>query len=125
MLPDFLIEEITVREPGESSVFDAGESSSLFLLLTLGITHAVERESISVDILASKDGLRWVSAPVATFTPKSYCGTYKLRIPTTGVRYLKAVWRLQRWSRADQRPFFRFYLHAAPALDRAMVAGAA
>ena len=125
MLPDFLIEETTVREPGESSVFDTGEGSNQLLQFTLEITHAVEHESISVDILASKDGLRWVSAPVATFTPKSYCGTYKLRMPATGARYLKAVWQLQRWSRADQRPFFRFYLHAAPALDTAMVAGAA
>jgi len=125
VLPDFLIEETTVREAGESSVFDAGESSNQLLQLTLGITHAVEHESISVDVLASKDGCEWVASPVATFTPKSYCGTYKVRMPATDARYLKAVWRPQRWSRADQRPFFRFYLHAELALDRALAASAA
>jgi hypothetical protein len=125
MLPNFLIEETTIREAGESSVFDASETPNQPLQLTLGITHAVEHESISVDILVSKDGRHWMSVPVASFTPKCYCGTYKLRLPPCDARYLKAVWRPMRWSRVDQRPFFRFYLHAEPVRDTALAASAA
>ena len=124
MLPNFLIEETTVREAGESAVFDASENPNELLQLTLGITHAVERESISVDILASKDGCCW-SGPVASFTPKCYCGTYKLIVAAAGAAFLKAIWRPQRWSGADQRPFFRIYIHAEPAPERALAAGAA
>ena len=125
MLPVFLIEESTVRESGESTVFDASQNPSRNLLLTLGITHAVEHESIAVDILGSKDGRTWLSRPVLSFTPKCYCGTYQMALPTAETPYLKAVWNPKRWSRADHRPFFRIYLHAEPARERALSASAA
>jgi hypothetical protein len=125
MLPNFLIEETTVRESGESAVFDASENPTSNLTLILGITHAVEHESIGVDILGSADGRTWSSRPLATFTPKSYCGTYKVTVPTAQTPYLKAVWHAQRWSRADHRPFFRFYLLAEPSQDRVLTASAA
>jgi hypothetical protein len=125
MLPNFLIEETTVRESGESAVFDASKNLTPNLLLILGITHAVEHESIGIDILGSTDGMVWSSRPLVTFTPKSYCGIYKLVVPTAETPYLKAVWRPQRWSRADHRPFFRFYLLAEPARERVLAASAA
>ena len=125
MLPNFLIEETTVREAGESCVFEASETSNQPLQFTLEITHAVEHESIRVDILASKDGRHWMSVPLASFTPKCYCGTYKLMVMPGEARYLKAVWRPQRWSREDKRPFFRFFLYAEPARDAALAASAA
>ena len=114
MLPKFLIEETTVRESGESAVFDANEHPGHDLVVTLGITHAVEQESIGVDILGSHDGQTWKPGPVVSFTPKSYCGTYQMVVPTSQTRFLKAVWKPQRWSKADKRPFFRMYLHAEP-----------
>jgi hypothetical protein len=46
-------------------------------------------------------------------------------LPPNDARYLKAVWRPLRWSRADKRPFFRFYLHAEHSRNTALVAGAA
>jgi hypothetical protein len=125
MLPNFLIEETTVRESGESAVFDASKNPTSSLLVTLGITHAVEHENIGIDILGSLDGRTWLASPLATFTPKSYCGTYKVTVPTAETPYLKAVWRAQRWSRADRRPFFRFYLLAEPSQDRVLAASAA
>lgn len=125
MLPNFLIEETTVRESGESPSFEAGENSTQDLVLTLGITHAVEQESIEIDILGSRDGRAWMARPLATFTPKSYCGTYQLTVPPPGVQHLKAVWKTQRWSRGDHRPFFRLYLHAQPARTRVLAASAA
>jgi hypothetical protein len=125
MLPDFLVEEIIVRESGESTVFDASVHQSHNLLVTLGITHAVEQESIGVEIFGSKDGLTWLPGPVVSFTPKSYCGTYTAVVPTSGARYLKAVWKPHRWSKADKRPFFRMYLHAEPQREEVRAVGAA
>ena len=125
LLPEFLIEETTVREAGESPVFDASENPDQNLLLTLGITHAVEQESIGVDILGSKDGVTWAAGPVVSFTPKSYCGTYKMVVPTCDTPYLKAVWCPKRWSKCDSRPFFRMYLHAEPHQQKFRAVGAA
>jgi hypothetical protein len=125
MLPDFLVEESAVRESGESSILDVRAHSNENLHLTFCITHAVENESIGVDILASKDGLHWPAKPIISFTPKYYCGTYHLLVPIREARYIKAAWRVTRWSRADSRPFFRFYILAEPAEVRAAVAGAA
>ena len=125
MLPVFLVEDTTVRESGESSVFDTIETSNQNLLLTFSITHAVEHESIRIDILGSKDGMAWSVKPIVSFAPKSWCGTYHVTLPRCEVRYLKAVWRVVRWSRADQQPFFRFHISAQRERGRAAAAGAA
>jgi hypothetical protein len=122
MLPNFLIEETTVRESGEGAVFDASELSDQSLLLTFGITHAVEQESIGVEIHGSKDGQNWTSKPIVTIGPKFYCGTYQMVLPLSDARYLKPVWRVARWSRGDKRPFFRFYVVAQS--QRVRTAGA-
>jgi hypothetical protein len=123
MLPTFLVEETTVRESGESAVFDANEYSGKTLLLTLGVTHAIEHESIGVEIHGSKDGLDWPAKPMASLTPKFYCGTYQLVLPKFEARYLKARWRVMRWSRDDRPPFFSFYVFAEA--ERVRAAGAA
>jgi hypothetical protein len=125
MLPNFLVEETIVRESGQSAVFDLTNHYSRNLLVTFGITHAVERESIDVDIYGSEDGRTWPLRPLASFTPKSYCGTYDLRLPACGAGYLKAVWSVQRWSRAEVQPFFRIYVCVKEARVRTMTAGAA
>jgi hypothetical protein len=125
MLPIFLVEETTVRDSGESAVFDASEHSNHNLVLVFGITHAVEQESIGIEIYGSKDGVSWASKPIISFAPKYYCGTYPLVLPGCDARYLKAVWRVRRWSRGNDRPFFRFYICAESARIRMAVAGAA
>lgn len=126
MLPIFLIEETTVRESGQSAVFDFSDHLNQNVRLTLGITHAVERESISVEILGSDDGVNWSPKPIIAFTPKSYCGTYELFLGQCRAKYLQAVWRVNRWSRGGTQPFFRVYLVAASAIrPRTAIAGAA
>jgi hypothetical protein len=120
MLPDFLVPEITVREGGESSVFTVDESS---LVLTLSITHATEQESLDLEIYESSDGTSWSAEPIAGFKKKCYCGTYQL-VSRAHAPFIKAVWRVSRWSRSEARPFFRFYLFAQEARARA-VAGTA
>jgi len=126
MLPIFLLEETTVRESGETAVFDANHHSDQDLLLTFAITHAVEHESIDVSIYGSRDGVSWGPKPIASFAPKYYCGTYQLILPDCDARYLKAAWRVQRWSRGDhQQPFFRVYIFVQPSRARVAAAGAA
>jgi hypothetical protein len=124
MLPVFLVEETTVRESGESAIFDASGHSGQNLLLTFGITHAIERESIGLDIQGSKDGLSWSPEPIVSFSPKFYCGTYQVILSRCEAQYLRAVWRVLRWSRADRQPLFRFYILAQPVRAGAMAAGA-
>jgi hypothetical protein len=125
MLPIFLVEETTVRESGESAVFDANELSNQNLMLTFAITHAVEHESIDMSIYGSRDGITWAAKPLVSFAPKFYCGTYQVTLPPCEARYLKAAWRVLRWSRAEQQPFFRLYLFAQPSRVCVAVAGAA
>jgi hypothetical protein len=125
MLPNFLVHETTVRESGESQVFSlpAENVRDCPLSLTLGITHAMEQESLDVEIFSSQDGVRWSPAPVVSFTRKYYCGTYQMLLGAP-CKFLKAVWRVNRWGRGEGRPFFRFYVFAQEARVRA-AAGAA
>ena len=125
MLPGFLLEETTVRESGEGTLLDLGENARNPLLLTFGITHAIEQENMIVEIYGSKDGQNWLPRPIASFPPKCYCGEYQLAVPSREVRYLKAVWRVSRWGKGDPRPYFRFYIFAQTAHSGAAMAGAA
>jgi hypothetical protein len=124
MLPDFVLPEITVRECGESPVFTVDEHGETGLVLTLGITHAMEQECLDLDILESSDGKTWSPKPTASFRNKFYCGTYQHILEGGHSRCLKAVWRVSRWGRSESPPFFRFYLFAQEARSRAF-AGAA
>ncbi|HVV44309.1 MAG TPA: hypothetical protein VHC72_03865 [Bryobacteraceae bacterium] len=126
MLPIFLVEETTVRESGESAAFEVSGLSSQGLLLTFGITHAIEHESIGVEIYGSLDKQFWTPRPLVSFAPKSYCGTYQVVLPHCEARYLKAKWKLLRWSSRGGQPFFRFYIFAQPAeMEMMVTAGAA
>lgn len=92
--------------------------------MILGITHALEQQSLEVDLVASDDGVNWHAWPVFSFPPKYYCGTYEASLSQLRHRFLKPVWRASRWARNGDKPFFRFYLLAQPLRVRAM-AGAA
>jgi hypothetical protein len=122
MLPDFLVEEMIVRESGESAVFDVGQYSHNTLALRFCITHAVEQQSIELEIYGSKDGERWDARPLLSLPAKCYCGDYHATLPPSGARHLKAVWRVKRWARSGQRPYFRFYVFAEVARTRSAAA---
>ena len=120
MHTNYVVQETTVRETGESAVFSLGENFNLNLLLTLGITHATERESLDLDIHTSSDGKSWSDAPAVSFRQKFYCGTYEMDMPASDARFVKVVWRLSRWGRGAINPFFRFYLTAEPVQTRVL-----
>lgn len=121
-MAEFLVEETAVREAGESPVFDCGENAQT-LTLTLGITHAIEQESIEVLIFDSSDGTRWKPIPLARFTPKYYCGIYQITVTPPHERYLKAVWGVERWGNGA-KPYFGFYLRCAAPVARALALAA-
>ena len=121
-MTQFVVEQTAVREAGESPAFDCGEEPQT-LTLTLGITHALERESIDVLIFDSRDGVRWKPAPLAHFTPKYYCGVYKMTVLRPHERYLRAMWRMQRWG-DGAKPYFGFYLQCAAPVVRELTLAA-
>ena len=115
MLPQFLLQETTVRAAGASSDLDLGEQLGGTLLLTLGITRIIEQQSIDISIWGSADGSDWGSKPVASFPQKFYCGTYQIAIDLANraeVRYLRAKWQVNRWGKGDSKPLFTLYLFA-------------
>jgi hypothetical protein len=118
MVPNFLLEEIVVRQDGAGQSLDLGESRPEFLNLTLGITRIIEQESLDLSIWASADGETWAEKPVVAFPQKFYCGVYTLLVDLTRhpeARFLRAQWKVNRWGRGEQKPLFGLYLFAQPA----------
>ena len=92
--------------------------------LTLGITRIIAQESLDVSICGSMDGESW--RPLVTFPQKSYCGTYSLVLDLTrhpDVRFLRAQWKMGRWSPDERSPLFEFYLLAGELSEIAAHAG--
>jgi hypothetical protein len=110
---ELLLPETTVREAGVGPVLDIGETSGGTLILTLGITRILEKESIDIAIWGSPDGSDWGTIPIATFPQKFYCGTYQMHLnlkTRPDVRYLRAQWDAGRWSMGKGKPLFTLYL---------------
>src|SRR5690349_2707792 len=121
MLPEFLIEETTVREAGSGPVVDLGENRSETLILTFGITRIIEQESIDLSIWGSADGAEWGTKPIVTFPQKFYCGTYQILLDLAGhpdVRFVRAKWALNRWGKGELKPLFTIYAFAQPMQER-------
>jgi hypothetical protein len=115
MLPEFLIEETTVREAGAGPAVGIGDQAGEALILTLGITRIIEQESIDLSIWGSGDGTDWGAKPITSFPQKFYCGTYQIFCDLTArpeVKYLRAKWAVNRWGKGDPKPLFAIYLFA-------------
>lgn len=114
MTPVFLVPESTITAAGESEPVALPGSQAL--LLTLGITHVIEQESLDVLILKSADGSAWTK--IAAFPQKFYTGVSSLLVDFTQhpeARFLRAQWKVNRWGRGEKTPSFKFYLVAEPA----------
>ena len=112
MLPAFLIQVSDLHQSGVGDSFELPESASL-VLVTLGITHVVEQESIDVVLQSSTDGVTWSSKPILAFPQKFYIGTSQLLLDLRAdaqTRYLRPKWTLNRWGRGDLKPLFGVYL---------------
>lgn len=124
MTPVFVLPEMVVREDGHRPEIALDASKAKVLMLTLGITRVLERETLEVAIQGSRDGSMWHR--LAAFPKKSYCGTYSLLVDLSSqpeVRYLRTQWSVNRWDNATQKPVFAFFVSGEELRSR--VAGAA
>jgi len=124
MTPVFVLPETVVREDGHGREIPLDVSTGRVLMLTLGITRVLERETLEVSIQGSEDGSIWQR--LAAFPKKSYCGTYSLLMDLTSqpeTRFLRVHWSVNRWDNATQKPVFAFSVSGEEL--RARVAGAA
>src|SRR5665213_257462 len=120
----FVLPETVVREDGQSWEIALEASTGRVLMLTLGITRVLERETLEVSIHGSRDGSMWQR--LAAFPKKSYCGTYSLLmnlISEPETRFLRIHWSVNRWDNAMQKPVFAFSVSGEEL--RVRVAGAA
>lgn len=125
MLPAFLLPESEIRESGVSPELDLGAVHEESLLLTVGITHIVERESLDLSIWGSADGEDWGSTPLLTFPKKFYCGVYQMVLDLRpGIFRLRAKWRIKSWRISDSKPLFGFYISAEALKAKFMTGGA-
>ena len=119
MLPDFLVEETTVRESGESAVFDIGQDSRQSVDAHFG--HHTRRRTTTHSAADSRIG-GWPdlgAASAGCISAEMLLRGIQAHAAALDMPYLKAVWRAVRWGRNEQRPFFRFYVFADVAHARA------
>ncbi len=124
MTPVFVLPETVVREDGHSPEIALEASAGRVMMLTLGITRVLERETLEVSIHGSSDRSIWQR--LAAFPKKSYCGTYSLLMDLSSqpeMRHLRVHWSVNRWDNAMQKPVFAFSISGEEL--RARVAGAA
>ncbi len=127
MLPGFILPETTIREAGTGPELDLGEDRGALVLLTLGITRIIEQESLDVSIWGSADGKEWGAKALVSFPQKFYCGTYQILLDLrelTGVRFLRAAWKVQRWGKGEPKPLFGAYLFAQRMQQQVLAMGA-
>lgn len=107
----YLLPESVARQDGTGAAVALENVRGKELLLTLGITRAVEQESLEISIWGSADGERW--RLLQTFPLKFYCGTYSLDLNLkrhADLRYLRAQWKMSRWGAAETVPLFGFHV---------------
>jgi hypothetical protein len=115
MLPILLLPESVAQADGTGPELDLVSKRGKLLVLTLGIIHIIEHESLEVAVWGSSDGEKWGLRPLATFPPKFYCGIYSILLNLAAhpdVRYVRVGWKMSRWSKAESMPMFGFYVYA-------------
>ena len=125
MLRNFLLPESIVRADGTGPEIDLGPKRGKLLVLTLGITRILEQESLEITVWGSPDGETWGSKPLAKFPPKFYCGLYSTLLnlgSRNEVRFVRAQWKMSRWSKRESIPMFGFYIYAEESGSRVSVA---
>jgi hypothetical protein len=126
MIEGYLVPETTVRDSGDGHALHVGAERG-FLLLTLGITRTVEKESLNISIWGSPDGVYWGDKPIFTLPRRFYCGIYQNVFDLSehdDVKFLRAKWQVNQWGRGDRKPLFTVYLHAQQSLRHALAASA-
>jgi hypothetical protein len=128
MLHNSLLSETIAQTDGFGPVADVSQESGKLLVLTLGITRIIEQESLDVSIWGSQDQTNWGADPLVSFPQKFYCGMYSVLLNLSGhpeIKYLRAGWKMSRWTKGNPTPLFEFYVDAEPSGTRVRAASAA
>ena len=129
MLPEtLLMKERVVHHDGFGPVIELDAETAKLLVLTLGITRAVERESLEVAVWGSEDGESWGSKPLVKYPQKFYCGLYSTLLNLAAhpkVHYLRVSWKVERFAARDVTPMFGFYVFVQESGARLSVGTAA
>ena len=115
MLPNSLLSETIARADGIGPVADVSQEAGRLLVLTLGITRIIEQESLDVAIWGSTDKVNCGTKPLASFPQKFYCGMYSILLNLSArpeIKYLRAEWKMNRWTKGNPTPLFEFYVDA-------------
>lgn len=114
MIDVFLVPENTViTAKGDSEPIELGGASSPVFLATLSVTKVVEQESFELSFVTSADGATWETKPVVSLAQKFYVGEYPLLVDltkSTGVKFVRAHWEVNRWGRGPVTPSFEIGL---------------
>jgi hypothetical protein len=113
MLPNYLLRETIAGSQNTGPAVDLGNPSGKLLVLTLGITRIVERETLEVSVWGSPDGENWGNKPLVSVPPKFYCGVYSVLLNLASrpdVRKLRVQWKVNHWGRGGTAPMFGFYV---------------
>jgi len=106
-------EKTVVRDKGDSQAIDVSSAAGKVLLLTLNITDVIEQQSVDVSIWGSPDATTWGEKPLLSFPQKFYRGEHPLLLDLSkhsGVKFLRAQWRVERWGRHADGPRFELQL---------------
>jgi hypothetical protein len=115
MLPNFLLPETEVQKDGEGPVVPLDDAAGKTLQLTLGITDAIEQESVEVSVYGSADSSDWTAKPLAAFPPKFYKGIYTIVLDLSqapDIQFLRVKYKVGRWGHWTAGPEFRCYVFA-------------
>ena len=110
MPPQFLLPETIARQDGMGAEVALERK---LVQLTLGITRIAAQKSLDVFVWGSPDREHW--RLLVAFPQKFYCGTYSIHLDLTAqedLRYLRAQWKMGRWTQDERAPLFEFYLRA-------------
>jgi len=110
MLPRFLLPETVAREDGTGAEMPV---ENKIVQLTLGITLIIAQENLEVSVWGSPDAEHW--RLLAAFPQKFYCGIYSMLVDLrrdSDVHYLRAQWKMGRWTPDEPAPLFGFYVRA-------------
>lgn len=118
----YVVPECAACSDGCGPVFELSSSErGKLLIVTLAITCVLEYETLFVSIWGSPGAETWGTAPLASFTPKHYCGVYSILLNLASrpnIRYIRADWRMQRWKSRSKEVMFDFWIAVEPSGSR-------
>ena len=118
----YVVPDCAACSDGCGPVFELSSSErGKLLVVTLAINCVLEYETLFVSIWGSPRAETWGTAPLASFTPKHYCGVYSILLNLAArpnIKYIRADWRMQRWKSRTKEVMFDFYIAVEPSGSR-------